>query len=101
LRAAVEESGLVVHEHPLMVLGHSTPVPGVETLPDELPDGLLVRIIGPSDPTLPSALAVAHLAFAEPGPGSVSRAWPSWPRRCGREPMTDPSNASPPVSERV
>lgn len=63
LRAAVEESGLVVHEHPLMVLGHSTPVPGIATLPD----GLSVRIIGPDDPALPSALAVAHLAFAEPG----------------------------------
>jgi len=30
-------------------------------------DGLSVRIMGADDPTLPSALAVAHLAFAEPG----------------------------------
>ncbi len=63
LRAAVEKSGLVVHEHPLMVLGRFTPVPAIETLPG----GLSVRILGPGDPALPSALAVAHLAFAEPG----------------------------------
>jgi ribosomal protein S18 acetylase RimI-like enzyme len=63
LRAAVEESGLVVHEHPLMVLDQNTPTPGIETLPD----GLSVRIVGPDDPALPSALAVAHLAFAEAG----------------------------------
>lgn len=63
LRAVVEESGLVVHEHPLMVLGPQAPVPVTE----KLSDGLSVRIIGPDDPALPSALAVPHLAFAEPG----------------------------------
>jgi ribosomal protein S18 acetylase RimI-like enzyme len=63
LRAAVEESGLVVHEHALMVLGSDTPVAGIQTLPH----GLSVRTVGPHDPALPSALAVAHLAFAEPG----------------------------------
>jgi len=30
-------------------------------------DGLSVRIMGADNPTLPSALAVAHLAFVEPG----------------------------------
>ena len=34
---------------------HNTPTPGIETLPD----GLSVRIVGPDDPALPSALAVA------------------------------------------
>nr|WP_245654565.1 GNAT family N-acetyltransferase [Streptomyces violens] len=69
LRAAVEESGLVVHEHPLMVLD-----PGTSTDPSgELPgsgnsnDGISVRIVDADDPVLPSALAVPHLAFAEPG----------------------------------
>jgi ribosomal protein S18 acetylase RimI-like enzyme len=63
LRDAVEESGLVVHEHPLMVLDPDPP----ESTGDYLSDGLSVRIVGPDDPVLPSALAVPHLAFAEPG----------------------------------
>ena len=63
LRAAVAESGLDVHEHALMVLGSDPPAPGVRALPD----GRSVRIVGPDDPALPSALAVAQLAFAEPG----------------------------------
>jgi len=63
LRAAAEESGLVVHEHPLMVLAPDAPEPAG----NEVFDGLPVRIMGADDPTLPSALAVAHLAFAEPG----------------------------------
>ncbi|MFE4170596.1 GNAT family N-acetyltransferase [Streptomyces sp. NPDC056909] len=65
LRAAIEDSGLVVHEHPLMVLDPGAPVPTA----DELPVGSSVRIIGPDDPALASALAVPHLAFAEPGTG--------------------------------
>lgn len=63
LRAAVEESGLVVHEHPLMVLDPSTPAVPVA----ELSGGIAVRIVGADDPILSSALAVPHLAFAEPG----------------------------------
>jgi len=63
LRAAVEESVLVDHEHPLMVLAPDAPTPAG----NEVFDGLSVRIMGADDPTLPSALAVAHLAFAEPG----------------------------------
>ncbi|MEV7682145.1 GNAT family N-acetyltransferase [Streptomyces sp. NPDC088341] len=65
LRAAIEDSGLVVHEHPLMALDPGAPVPTA----DELPVGSSVRIVGPDDPALASALAVPHLAFAEPGTG--------------------------------
>ncbi|MFK0047482.1 GNAT family N-acetyltransferase [Streptomyces sp. NPDC090741] len=65
LRAAIEDSGLVVHEHPLMVLDPGALVPAV----DELSGGLWVRTMGPDDPALASALAVPHLAFAEPGTG--------------------------------
>ncbi|MEV0489760.1 GNAT family N-acetyltransferase [Streptomyces atratus] len=62
LRAAVEQAGLVVHEHPLMVLGPGVPTP-------EVAGGVLVRVVGPDDPVLPSALVVPHLAFAESGIG--------------------------------
>ncbi|PWI08830.1 GNAT family N-acetyltransferase [Streptomyces sp. NWU339] len=65
LRAAVEQTGLAVHEHPLMVLGPDVPAPAVP----EPADGVVVRTVGPDDPVLPSALAVPHLAFAEPGTG--------------------------------
>ncbi|MFC9247694.1 GNAT family N-acetyltransferase [Streptomyces sp. NPDC057136] len=65
LRAAVEDSGLVVHEHPLMALDPGAPVSAV----DELFGGSSVRTLGPDDPALASALAVPHLAFAEPGTG--------------------------------
>ncbi|MFJ6573732.1 GNAT family N-acetyltransferase [Streptomyces sp. NPDC091292] len=61
LRGAVEEAGLVVHEHPLMVLGSDT-----ATAP-EVAGGLVVRIVGADDPVLPSALAVPRLAFADLG----------------------------------
>jgi ribosomal protein S18 acetylase RimI-like enzyme len=64
-RAAVEASGLVVHEHALMVLDSDPPVTGSRTLPD----GVSVRIVGADDRALPSALAVGHLGFAEPGTG--------------------------------
>lgn len=63
LRAAVEESGLVVHEHPLMVLDPGTPAAPLEGLPGDIS----VQIVGADDPILPAALAVPHLAFAEPG----------------------------------
>ncbi|MER5474406.1 GNAT family N-acetyltransferase [Streptomyces sp. NPDC002935] len=63
LRAAAEQTGLVVHAHPLMALGPDVPTPVVA----ELADGMVVRTVGPDDPVLPSALAVPHLAFAEPG----------------------------------
>ncbi|MEV7121278.1 GNAT family N-acetyltransferase [Kitasatospora griseola] len=63
LRAAVEASGLEVHEHPLLVLeldDPSTAAPAAE-------DGPEVRVLTTDDPLLPSAVAVPHLAFAEPG----------------------------------
>ncbi|MER7468490.1 GNAT family N-acetyltransferase [Streptomyces sp. NPDC097981] len=63
LRAAAEESGLVVHEHPLMVLDPRTPAEPAESASGST----TVRIVGVDDPMLPGALAVPHLAFAEPG----------------------------------
>ncbi|WP_344332773.1 GNAT family N-acetyltransferase [Kitasatospora putterlickiae] len=62
LRAAVEEAGLVVHEHPLLVLG-----PGQEA-PDA-PGGAAVRVLAADDPAIARAVAVPHLAFGEPGTG--------------------------------
>ncbi|MGI5336932.1 GNAT family N-acetyltransferase [Streptomyces sp. CA-181903] len=62
LRAAVEQSGLVVHEHPLMVLDAAA-VPAV--VPPS--GGVTVRTLDADDPALPSAVAVPFLAFAEPG----------------------------------
>ncbi|MFI6682188.1 GNAT family N-acetyltransferase [Streptomyces sp. NPDC050485] len=58
LRAAVEESGLAVHEHPLMVLDPDAPA--AEPHP-------LVRVLDAADPLLHAALVVPHLAFAAPG----------------------------------
>jgi ribosomal protein S18 acetylase RimI-like enzyme len=63
MRAAVEASGLVVEENPLLVLDEHEPV----RVPDPPPGRWTVRMIGPDDPVLPAALAVSHLAFAEPG----------------------------------
>ena len=63
LREAAEKSGLNVHEHPLMVLDPQARLP----MSDRTADGLPVRIVGPEDPALPSALAVPRLAFAESG----------------------------------
>ncbi|MFE8992862.1 GNAT family N-acetyltransferase [Streptomyces collinus] len=63
LRAAAEESGLVVHEHPLMVLDPGAPAADG----DGVSGNTAVRIVGADDPILPGALAVPHLAFAEPG----------------------------------
>ncbi len=76
LRAAVEEAGLTVHEHPLLVLGPQDGHPA-EPLDDPLdghgdaagPDGVSVRVLAADDPALAEALAVPHLAFGEPGTG--------------------------------
>ncbi|WP_051804478.1 GNAT family N-acetyltransferase [Streptomyces griseus] len=67
LRAAVEASGLVVHEHPLMVLeGEPLPVPE--------PSGAVVRTVGADDPGLPAAVAAPYAAFgATAGPGDARR----------------------------
>ncbi|APE26292.1 GNAT family N-acetyltransferase [Streptomyces venezuelae ATCC 10712] len=65
LRAAVEASGLTVHEHPLMVLeGEGTAVP--------VPEGITVRMVGADDAALESAVAAPYAAFgAEPQPGTA------------------------------
>ncbi|MEV0275462.1 GNAT family N-acetyltransferase [Streptomyces sp. NPDC050610] len=65
LRAAVERAGLVVHEHPLMALDLDAASPPVAS--DGNAEGISVRIVGPDDPALSSALAVPYLAFADPG----------------------------------
>ncbi|MFF7459640.1 GNAT family N-acetyltransferase [Kitasatospora sp. NPDC008115] len=62
LRAAVEEAGLTVHEHPLLVLGPRQEAPGA-------PGAAPVRVLAADDPALAHALAVPHLAFDEPGTG--------------------------------
>ncbi|MFD9595681.1 GNAT family N-acetyltransferase [Kitasatospora sp. NPDC059973] len=64
LRAAVEEAGLTVHEHPLLVLGPDQEPTLPETAP---PAGVSVRVLAAEDPDLASAVAVPHLAFGEPG----------------------------------
>lgn len=65
LRGAVEESGLVVHEHPLMVLeGEGVAVPG--------PEGVTVRIVEAGDPVLAAAAAVPYAAFGVTPDGSVA-----------------------------
>ncbi|MFJ5801532.1 hypothetical protein [Streptomyces decoyicus] len=84
LRAAVEESGLAVHEHPLMVLDPGSTAPAV----DEMSEDLSARTLDPDNPALPSALAVPHLAFAEPGTRSARRARRNWQKRCGTDPAT-------------
>lgn len=63
LRAAVEQAGLVVHEHPLLALPADAQLPAVP----EPAAGVSVRTLDAEDEALPSALALTHLAFAEPG----------------------------------
>ncbi|MFI1717971.1 GNAT family N-acetyltransferase [Streptomyces sp. NPDC053513] len=67
LRAAVEATGLTVHEHPLMVLaGEPLAVPE--------PEGVTVRMVGADDPALESAVAAPYAAFGmEPPPGSAAQ----------------------------
>ncbi|MFF0560952.1 GNAT family N-acetyltransferase [Streptomyces sp. NPDC004266] len=67
LRAAVEATGLTVHEHPLMVLaGEPLAVPE--------PEGVTVRMVGADDPALESAVAAPYAAFGtEPQPGSAAQ----------------------------
>ncbi|MEV6978704.1 GNAT family N-acetyltransferase [Kitasatospora sp. NPDC093806] len=65
LRAAVEEAGLAVHEHPLLVLGPQDEPAAAS----DGPAGVSVRVLAADDPALAQALAVPHLAFGEPGTG--------------------------------
>jgi ribosomal protein S18 acetylase RimI-like enzyme len=62
VRAPVEEAGLVVSEHPLMVLAANAVLDA-----PALPDGVQVRMIGADEPLLGVALMVPNLAFAELG----------------------------------
>ncbi|MEU4270960.1 GNAT family N-acetyltransferase [Streptomyces sp. NPDC026092] len=65
LRAAVEKSGLVVNEHPLMVLeGEGVAVPA--------PEGVTVRMVEAGDPALESAAAVPYAAFGVTPDASVA-----------------------------
>ncbi|MFE7597634.1 GNAT family N-acetyltransferase [Streptomyces sp. NPDC057494] len=67
LRAAVEATGLTVHEHPLMVL-EGAPL----SVPE--PEGVTVRMVGADDSALESAVAAPYAAFgAEPQPGSTAQ----------------------------
>ncbi|MCG6493646.1 GNAT family N-acetyltransferase [Kitasatospora sp. A2-31] len=69
LRAAVEEAGLTVHEHPLLVLGPDDEPEPPATAPGagSSSEGVAVRIMTADDPDLASAVTVPHLAFGEPG----------------------------------
>ncbi|MEV7599981.1 GNAT family N-acetyltransferase [Kitasatospora sp. NPDC089797] len=63
LRAAVEATGLAVHEHPLLVLG-----PQDEAAPAPvLPERVTVRVLAADAPELADAIAVPHVAFGNPG----------------------------------
>ncbi|WP_033209512.1 GNAT family N-acetyltransferase [Streptomyces bikiniensis] len=67
LRAAVEASGLTVHEHPLMVLEGAPPA-----VPE--PEGVAVRMVDADDPGLESAVAAPYTAFGfPPEPGTAER----------------------------
>ncbi|MEV5974293.1 GNAT family N-acetyltransferase [Streptomyces sp. NPDC051921] len=68
LRAPVEASGLVVHEHPLMVLTAEA-----DALPSP-PEDVTVRLVGSADPDLESAVAAPYAAFgATPTPGVAAQ----------------------------
>ena len=60
MAAAATEAGLVVHAHPLLVLGSLAPAPA-------LPERIDVRIMSPEDPDLIVAWAVPGVAFNHPG----------------------------------
>ncbi|MFI5530570.1 GNAT family N-acetyltransferase [Kitasatospora sp. NPDC051853] len=69
LRAAVEATGLPVHDHPLMVLTEAVPdgTGGGTAEDDAHPAAATVRVVGAEDPALAESLAVAYLSFGEPG----------------------------------
>lgn len=81
LRAAVEAAGLHVHAHPLMVLD-----PAAEAV--RLPADPDVRVLGPADPMLRSAVTVPMLAFAAPGT-AVGEAGPAELAVAERDPAVE------------
>ncbi|MFD4870763.1 GNAT family N-acetyltransferase [Streptomyces sp. NPDC058412] len=83
LRAAVEEAGLSVHAHPLMVLD-----PSAEPLPPH-PE---VRLLGADDPLLTAAVTVPALAFAAPGT-TVGEAGPAELAAATAEPSAEEGRA--------
>ncbi|QIQ05082.1 GNAT family N-acetyltransferase [Streptomyces liangshanensis] len=64
LRAAVEATDLPVTPRPLLVLPENAPTP---PLADLTPEGVEILTVTPDAPWLPSAVATAHLAFANLG----------------------------------
>ncbi len=60
MAAAAAAAGLLVHAHPLLVLGGLAPPPAV-------PPRSAIRVVGPSDPELDLVWAVPGVAFGHPG----------------------------------
>jgi ribosomal protein S18 acetylase RimI-like enzyme len=58
LASAARAAGMQVNEHPLMMLVRALEVPSHE---------VSARVLGADDADVPVAIAVAHLAFGEPG----------------------------------
>ncbi|CAM5435723.1 hypothetical protein SAVIM338S_02548 [Streptomyces avidinii] len=79
LRAAAEAAGLLVHEHPLMVL--DTSAVRIPAHPD-------VRVLGAADPLLRAAVTVPMLAFAAPGT-AVGEAGPAELAVAERDPASE------------
>ncbi|MEU7205694.1 GNAT family N-acetyltransferase [Streptomyces sp. NPDC045470] len=65
LRAAVEESGLVVHEHPLLALDLSRRRAAEGGGSGGAGEAVCVRVIEDGDPALPYAVAVPYVAFGQ------------------------------------
>lgn len=66
LEPAARSAGLTVHRHPLMVHENDSTSSATVGSDGQVPE-VVARVLGADDPDLPSAIAAAHLAFAEPG----------------------------------
>jgi ribosomal protein S18 acetylase RimI-like enzyme len=62
LRQAARRAGLGVHEHPLLALSRPA-----QWQPVEPPEGVRLQELEPDSPDLAQALAVASIAFSDPG----------------------------------
>lgn len=68
LQAAAITAGLLVHRHPLMVLGSAGDSARTSARTSALTSArTAARILAPGDPALAAALAVPDIAFADPG----------------------------------